>query len=296
MADSRDVRTVIAGLIGAAIYPAAIAPANSIPGFTGGVAIFPSDIKPADIDTRVGNGDILIGVIEFGDARSTKRFPPVDRVVFTPAATLAWTQAVSGATVTLTLSGAVSSPQNVAVIINGSSDIGHGVQLTDTLAIIVSALAASGTALALPGVTFSASGAALSITGAHLIVGRVGVIVQTVREVGRQVSHYVVSVWAQTDALAAATTRVVRSALDDQRRMVMPDYSGAWIGDAYEMPVYEPKKLGLTRVNVRYAVEYASTVQSTAAQLIVWRTDFQGGAVPLGSVTPTQPPPLVYES
>jgi hypothetical protein len=271
MADTADVRQAIAALIEAAVYPNGTSSPTAIAGVTGLVAVYPSDIKPRDIDIRLARGDLLVGIMEWGDGRSTKRFPVRNDTINTPAPTLGWQ--INAAGTSATLFGTVTVPQNIALIIDGAPYV-YSVQTGDTLTAAVAALAAL-----IP--DCGVSGPTISLLGIHSLIGRVGVVSSTLREVGRQLSRYVVSVWSATDAIRANAARLIRGALDDQRRVLLSDGSAAWIGQAYEMPVYDPKKLGISRSNICYAVEYASTVAGTAPTAIAIGATLGGTPAPI---------------
>lgn len=292
MAESADIRLALADLIGTAVYPNGTSSASTIAGMTGKAAIYQSDIKPGDIDQRVPAGDVLIGVMEYGDGRSTKRFPPVDLVTTTPATTLSWTVSPgdSNTAPSATLGGTISTSQNIGLIVDGAAFV-YAIQSGDTLDSAAAALAAKIELVR----SASVSDATISIPGSHSITGRVGVVADTLREVGRQMSRYLVSVWAAKDAIRQAAVTVVRAVLDDARRIVLPDNSVAWIGNAYEVPVYEPKKLGISRTNICYAVEYGSYLAGTAAQAIAIGGTVQGGTPPISGFTATQPPSITIE-
>ena len=295
MAEIADVRFAMASLIRTAAYPtlgdgAAQPGQSAIPGLAGICRVLQSDPKPAEIDEELAAGNALISVTAMQGARSTKRFPPIDQVLAVPMPTLAWT--VSGTTATLSGTVSLTVQHNLALIVDGV-DFVYQVKTTDTLAGIATAFAALVNAVE----PASASGAAITMPDSHKIVARVGVVATTLREVGRQMSRFLVSVWGPTDAIRSAACGLVAGALDDVRRLTLADGSGAWIKAGAEMPApIDPLKLGVARTNIVHEVEFAKTVAGMAPQAIVWRTGIQGGPAPVSAFTGTSPPVVIVEA
>lgn len=280
MAEIADICLALANVIQGVVFPNGLGGACAIPGLTGACAIYQNWPTPNDIDNRLVNGnDVLIATIDTGVAKSTKRYPAVPQVVSQSAITLNWT--VSGTTATLT--GAVATPQNLAIEPGNGSAYAYGVQAGDTLNSIAANMAAL-----IPGA--SAVGPTVTIPGATKLVARVGSISTTVKEVGRQRSLFQVVVFAPTDALRAATVSLIKPVLDDLRRLSpLPDGTGAWIGCGAEVRTYDPLKLGLSQSNITYPIEFASTVTATAAQAIAWKIAVQGSALSPNSATDPTP-------
>jgi hypothetical protein len=261
MAELADIRLALANIISAAVYPNGTGAASVISGLTGKCAVYQNDPKPEDIDTRLLSGDVLIAVVDTAAGRSTARYFFYETVTTPPAPTLAWT--VSGNTATLT--GTVSVPQNLAIQA-GASWVSYAVQSADTLDSIAASVAAL-----IPGATVS--GATITLPAAYIAQARVAAAGTSSREVGRQVTHFRVSIWAGTEALRSAATNVVRGALEGLTRFTLPDGTFAAIEPGYELPVYDPLKLGVSRTNINYPVEFATVTQQQVMQIMLIETD-----------------------
>jgi hypothetical protein len=261
MADIADVRNAIVAIITETLYPNGISGAAVVSG--GPVNVLPGYPKASDLTAIKpvlggGNGGAVISVVDFGTPRSTTRFTPKTVVGAIPAAPLAWS--ISGNTATI--SGMISTPQNLCIAAGSPNiDYLHAVAPTDTLVGIAAAFAAM-----IPGAT--ASGA--TVTAANLHAARVGVVVPTTKEVGRQVSTIRVGVYASTDAIRSSIVSAIKPVLDDKIRIALPDASVAWMRAGTEMSVWAISKLGLAESAIIYQVEFPTVLLGSAAQAIAW--------------------------
>lgn len=260
MAELADVRLAMANLIEAAVYPGGTAAPSIISGLAGKCAIYQNDPKPADIDTRIAAGDVLVSVVDTVPGRATARYFFFDQEVAAPVPTLFWTALEN----TVTLSGTISGPQNLAIKADDAW-VSYAVQPGDTLDSIAGSIAAL-----IPGAF--ASGPVIMLPETYSIQARVGAFGTSAREIGRQSTHFRVSVWAQTDALRSAAVNVVRGVLEGLLRFSLPDGTVAAIEPGYELPVYDPLKLGVSRTNISYPVEFATVSQRQVPQVLLLET------------------------
>lgn len=282
MAEIGDICLKMAQIIEGVLFPFGPTGPCAIPGLQGACGIYQNWPQPGDIDERVLDGnDVLVAVVDSGQARPMKRYPVrMVHASHTPI-TLEWVPGATGGAVTLT--GEPSTPQNLAVEPGNGEVYAYSVQAADTLQSIVAALAAL-----IPGAV--ANGETLTVPGATKVIARVGGFSTVVIEKGRQQSIVWVMIFAPTDALRGATVKLIQPVLDDQRRMDgLPDFSTANIFAGSAVRVYDPLKLGLAQTNITYRVEFPVTQVTTVATVIGGKIAAQGGTVP--PVSPTDPPP-----
>jgi hypothetical protein len=269
MADEADVRTGIATLIEDIVYPNGTGNPTVIPGFAGACWIYPNWPKPETIDAKVplgatpSIGDIVVAVWELPDAVVTTRFAVLDEAGTLPAPTLGWT--IAGHTATVT--GTVSTPQNIGLVVDGAAYL-YAALPADTLSTIATAVAA----LVNAAEPASAAGAVITMPNAKAISGRVGTSAGTMREVARQKQTFQVQYWAPTEALRKAVAGLIKPAIDDQRRLTLADGSVAMIPSGVSHPIIDVLKQGISCSATRYRIEYATTVAGSAAEVLTLAT------------------------
>src|ERR1700722_12500939 len=190
MADQSDVEQQIIALISQIVYP------NG----TGQPSIAGVPVKryrgypvPANLDKDLAAGVINLSVYPLQMERNVTRYVR-DWQDVPDAGPPALT--ISAAATTITLGGTVSSPLNVAAIVNGTGYV-YAVQTSDTLASIATALAS----LINANTTATSSGAVISIPSAHSIVARIGQVGTVIRELSRQNKLFQIKAWCPTPAL-----------------------------------------------------------------------------------------------
>lgn len=287
MADLADIRLALANLILAAVYPNGTASPSTITGLTGKCAVYQNDPKPEDIDTRVQAGDVLISIADLPNATSTTRFTPLEIALPAPTPTLAWSIAGN----TLTLAGTILPGRLLALVVNRVA-FNYTTVSGDTINTALNQLAVM-VALALQTQTF-VDGSTLSIPDAFVLSARIGVVHQTVTEVGRQVSRFEVRVMAARDALRSAAVKSFRAALDRQTRVALPDSTTAWLKTSIETSDWRPLKLGIATSCLIWPIEWPTILEGSAAELIGWTLTIQGGAGSLANFTANDPPVRTY--
>ena len=236
-----------------------------------------------DADLALGKAHVSV-FAEQGMTQIIDRYFPTFEQVSIASPTLSWT--VSGNTATL--SGTITTPQNIAVIINGLG-FSYAVQTGDTLATAVAALAAL---IALPGtspfssdfdsdfgggISASVSGTTITVPTAHELVARVGTFGVMAAEVGRVNQGIRVSVWAASararDVIAGMIDTGLRGLFDafgnltqfitlDDGTAAQVQYRTTYIDD-------KPTKDRVWRRDLCYMVQYATFVEITAPEFIV---------------------------
>lgn len=268
MASALDVWNGIAQILGTAFYPSGVPagtnPASPVVGAC--VRCYAGWPERDQLDKDLAAGIVNVSVYQFGASSNTTRYPAVDIVTSTGTSTLAW--AVSGAVAAL--SGTISAPQNLALLIDGIA-YGYAVQSTDTLA----GIAASFAAAISVNQTAVATGATIAVPNSHSISGRVGSVGTTSREVSRQKTQIMATVWAPTPMLRSSCANAIDQALADLRRFTLPDGSIASIVPFSSRPNDAGEKALLYRWDFIYAVEYATTIAGTAAQITVFTENVQ---------------------
>jgi hypothetical protein len=261
MATIADLRAAIAQVVGGLIYPASVpagtAPASPVAGCP--VRIFQGWPEREAIDADMAAGIVNVSVYSLPGSTNTTRYPVVEVPISVSEPTLEWTVVGN----TATLGGTVSTPQNVGLLVDRQAFL-YAVQPTDTLASIATALAALVTA-AQPA---SAAGPVVTIPGSHSIIGRAGGVATTLREVGRQKVTVEIVIMAPSDALRNTVGAAIEPGLHTLRRIRLADGSiaMAWFGQVVDTD--ELVKSGIYRRILWLDGEYASTVISTAAQII----------------------------
>ena len=134
----------------------------------------------------------------------------------------------------------------------------------DTLASIAAALAALIAAVQ----PASTNGPVVVVPGSHALVGRAGGIATTLREVGREKVTVQIQIWAPSDAIRSAVGAAIEPILRDLRRLRLDDQSIAmiWFGTVSDTDDLE--KSTIYQRTMWLDAEYASTVSSTAAQIL----------------------------
>jgi len=215
MADSSDISDGLAAAIAAVMYPNGTAGQLSAAGAP--VRIYPGWPMQAKLDADLKAGIINITIYPMPSGRSPDSYITEWREI----ARVAETVEVEISGETITFSGDIAVPQNVAVVAMDKT-ITRAIQPGDTLATLAAGLATLATAA---GITASSSGAALTVSG--LRSAQVGTIGTLAREVARMDKPFMVTIWAPTHTDRTAAARIVGGMLARTWHMAMPDGSKA---------------------------------------------------------------------
>jgi hypothetical protein len=271
MASLTDVETALVTAIDAALYPTG--QAGSPPQTVAGVParIFSGWPDQVQLDKDLRAGTVNVNVFPRpGMEKNTTRFFPDRQDSVIPAAT--YTLIKSGLTVTI--GGAAPGTyfaQNLAIVVNGrtyTTQATSGQTPASLAAILGSAIVQN-----VAGVTVT--GAAINFTSSARIGDlRVGVTGSSIREVRRQSRQFQIGVWAHSPTVRDAVTAVIDPILADTPRLNLADGAiGAltYVGSIDDD--FTQKQL-LWRRSLIYAVEYATTITDTAAQMVAGTTTF----------------------
>ncbi len=275
MADLADVMNALVAAVDRVLYPNGDA-APSLLGTP--FRIYPGEPVPDQLDADLAAGTINVSVFPLDGEINTTRFPPDWHQATPPAVTLA--AAVAGNTVTL--SGSVSTPQNLALLVDGKSYV-YAVAAADTLATIAAALAA----LVSADQGASSAGPALTIPGAHRIVARAGGAGTSIREVKRQLRRFRISFWCSDPNARNAAAAPVDAALGGTTFLTLADGTfGRLVYHASPL-VDKAEKAALYRRDLVYSVEYGTTQIESDTEIIVLQELLQSGTsrAMLGSIT-----------
>jgi hypothetical protein len=261
MATISDLRAAIAQAVGDMLYPAGVPAGTTPPSPVAGcpVRVFQGWPEREAIDADMAAGIVDVSIYTLPGSTNTTRYPEVDIPISISPPTLEWV--VTGTTATL--GGTVSTPQNVGLLVDRQAYL-YAVQPTDTLASIATAVAALVNAVQ----SASADGAVVTIPGSHAIIGRAGGVATTLREIGREKVTVEIVIMAPSDSLRNTVGAAIEPGLRTLRRTPLADGSIAmsWFGQVVDTD--ELVKSGIYRRILWLDGEYASTIISTAAQIV----------------------------
>lgn len=259
MATISDLRGAIAQVIGTTLYPAGGTGNSPIAGCP--VRVYQGWPEREALDADIAAGIVNVSVFVRPGGKNTTRYPVQDVVISIPAPTLGWSIVGQAATVT----GTVSSPQNIGLILLNQAFI-YAVQSNDTLSTIAAALAALVNAVT----PASASGPTITIPAAGAIQGRTGGVGVSLKEVGREKVTLSIDIWAPSEALRNAVGAPIEPMLRDLRRITLADQSIAvtWYGQTVDSDSQE--KAAIYRRMIWLEAEYASTITGAPAEVITF--------------------------
>ncbi|WP_331693495.1 hypothetical protein [Pandoraea sputorum] len=275
MADLSDVSNLIVAQVAAYLYPNGTA--NPISPITGcAVKVFAGWPQPEamrqDFDANIGYVSVYPLPTETV-LRTTIREWEVQSIA---APTI--TAAVQG--VAVTLGGVLSAPQNVAAVVDERPYV-YGVQATDTLAGVATALAAmiSGDRPA------TSSGPTLTVPGAHLIEARVGTAGRIIRELRRQRKGFQVSAWGNCFDVRDRLGAAIDQALGPIVRATLPDGSQAIFHYQSSRQDDSQQKQRIYRRDVIYGIDYSTTQIDNAFGVVAPQAFIVGAIDALGIPT-----------
>lgn len=261
MADASDVCNTLVGLIAGTLYP------NG----TGNPSVANAPIKvfngwpvQTQLDTDLAAGTSQVSVYPLPTERNVTRHDWSWQQLALNTATLALTIG-GGPTVTVSGTVPITTPHNVAVLVNGIPYV-YAVQNSDTLNSIAAALAAlvtaaiGGTSSSGPVITFPST--------ARVSAARVGVTGTSVQELRRQDKAFQITAWCPSPSLRDLIAQPVDSMLAGLTFLTMPDGLAARIRYASTRFSDQFEKSNLWRRDFIYMVEYATTQTRVDAQVV----------------------------
>ena len=258
MADLSDVLNQIVGMSATAVYPNGTANPSVA---NAGIKIYAGWPVPNVLETDLAAGKAHISVYPLATERKTSRH--IGRPWQTAQDPVTTITGVVSST-TATLSGTVTTPQNICLNVNKKAYI-HAVQATDTLTSIATAL----TALIQADHPLASSNVAtVTIPDAFSISFSAGGVAKVVRELKRQEKQFQITVWAPTPTIRDQISSAVDSALAAINDLTFADGSHGIMLYARTFQTDQMEKSMLYRRDIVYTVDYATTQTSQAAQVI----------------------------
>lgn len=278
MADLTDVATALVGILAAAVYPNGTGQAPA-----GGVQakIYQGWPDPAQLKTDLAKHIAHISVWPTAKTKITTRHNPEWQQIIAPAPTLVATVGAVGKTITLT--GTVSVPQAVAIVIDGK-DYAYGVQATDTLATIAASLAA----LVSNDQAATVAAGVITIPNAHSIGAHVVANGTSAAEVARELRVFTVSIWASCFDEREPLARVVTPALASLTHLTLADNTGSTVDYAGSRQIDIEQRQGIFRREIDLAIEYATIAtrtDTTVGLVLLHRTVAAGTGVTVAGDT-----------
>ncbi len=268
MADIADVSAALVALIAQTMYPAGTAQPSVTNVPTVIYAGWPTASQlDADLAAfATGTGRLHVTVFP----TNTEKREPAYRAQWEELVLTAPTLAAAIIGQTVTIGGTVTTPQNVALLIDNMAYV-YAVQATDTLTTIATALAAL-----VPGA--SNAGAVITIpTGAAIRAARTGAGGTMQRETRRQSRVMQITVWADTPAHRDVTAQAVDSSLSGTERLTLLDQTQARLLYQSSHQIDAMQKANLYRRDILYSVEYGTTQTATATTVIAGEESFAAG-------------------
>lgn len=260
MADMTEIADVLVGIVAAAVYPGGTTqpPAGGVQ-----AKIYQGWPDPATLQTDLAAHIAHVTVWPSAKSTITTARMPEWQELFPPAPTLA--AAVVGQAVTL--SGTVTTPQAVAMIVDGK-DYAYGVQAADTLATIAAALAA----LITVDQPASAAGAVLTIPGADRIVARIVANGISAKEVARERRIFDVTIWADCFDRREVLAKVIGPVLAELTHLAVPDGTSATVEYAGSEQIDTEQRQGIFRRDIHLAIDYGTIVTRTDTTVEILQT------------------------
>jgi hypothetical protein len=264
MAGLSQVTNALVALIAQIAYP----DGTSQPSITGQpVVVYPGWPVPATLTADLKAGKVHISV-----------FPGTDRVIdsaisdwrtlIEPANTL--TLAAAGQTVTV--GGAISIPQNAALVVDEKAYV-YGCHDGDTLTSVATALAA----LVAVDQAATSAGAVVTIPNARAISPRVGGQGTSIREVNRKEQAFQITVWANCFDSRDPLAEALDAELAGTIHLTLPDGMIATLRYRSSRQDDDGQKQGIYRRDLMYAVEFSTTQTRIDTQITVTTTNVTGG-------------------
>ncbi|CAN7328838.1 hypothetical protein LJR084_001919 [Variovorax sp. LjRoot84] len=260
MADMTEVADVLVGLIAAAVYPNGIGqpPAGGVQ-----AKIYQGWPDPGQLQTDLAAHIAHVSVFPSDKVKITTRRMPEWQQLVAPAPTLA--AEVVGTDITL--SGTISTPQAVALIIDGK-DYAYGAQAGDTLSSIAAALAAQ---VAVDQAATSV-GPVISIPGAHRLVARIVANGTSAKEVSREARIFTVSIWADCFDRREPLAKVITPVLADLTHLSLPDGTDATVEYMGSRQIDTEQKHGIYRREIDLSIDYPTIVTRTDTTVQIVQT------------------------
>lgn len=260
MADVSDVENSIVSLIAATVYPNGTGQPSAIDGVPARIYRGWPNASKENQDLKAGFINITVYPEQGG--RNTTRYPRTwQPLVFTPP-TL--TVTTSEPSVTFGGTGGINQVAGIR------TDVGawaYAVQANDTPSTVAAALQAL-----VPGSTVN--GAVVTTSQSAGVLGRVVAVGSALQEVRRQVQSFRICFWCPNTATRDLAASLVDAALGAVSFIPLADGTGGRLIYRWSFTNDVPTKERLWRRDIRYDVEYGTTLTQNFTQML-----FGGGVL-----------------
>lgn len=264
MADLSDVTNTLASLADAAVYPNGDA-AASVTG--GSITIAPGWPNPKQLDGVLAAGNAMVTVYPMPgmDANTTRFLMEEPFATSTPTASL--TMTVSNNTVTV--GGTIKAGEAAFISVN-NNPYSHQVLSTDTTATIATALAGL-----IPNATVSGSVVTVGGTVFNLVAS-VSAIASLQTEIARQKRVFLITAWCPSPSVRDTIAKAIDVYMKSFQglRITLPDNTYAVLIYRGTLETDDLSTRNIYRRDLRYEVEYATTITATANTITNLQTGY----------------------
>lgn len=258
MADLEDVLSVLVATITQVVYPMGTG-SPSITG--GGIKIYAGWPTPADLDKDLKDGLSQITVFPTDFETNTTRYLDTWNVQPIPPPTIIL--AANGENVTV--GGTVTTPQNVALIVD-NLPAAYSLQAGDTPTSIATALVSL---LAGQGLTAFNTGPVVTIPTAKHITARVGMWASSYREISSQERLFCITAWCSTPAARAILVPPIDLALKQRPFIFFSEGASGRLRYRDSPFVDRFEKHDVYRRDLRYTVDWPTTEVGLDPQITI---------------------------
>lgn len=256
MPDLSDVENVLVSVATQILYPNGTA-ADSATGDP--IKVFRGWPIQTSLDADLKAGIVNVSVFPMDTEQNVTRY--ASEWIEVPSHPITLTMTVAGSTVTV--GGRPRCPLNAAVLVDRKAFV-YPVQATDTPTSIATALAAL-INIRMPA---SSNGPVITVPGASKLETRIGAVGSIVQEVKRQKKGFQITVWCNSPLVRDAVASVLDPGLADLTFLSLSDGTSGRIRYERSHTIDSAQRVGLYRRDLHYSVEYATTVERKAAEVV----------------------------
>lgn len=256
MADLSQVRNTIAQNVATAVYPNG----TSQPSVCGiPVTVVAGWPIRTNLDKELQLGNAMVSVYPMKQERVVTKFQRNYIPNTFTSATLIATVSTNNLTPIVTITGSVSVPQAVMVIVNG---IGYGyqVKITDTLNSI-----AAGIAALISGAT--STGNVVNLPASYSVIARVNSNYTASEELARVDRLFMITCWTPDENTRYLLGQAIDIYMKENYRQVMPDnfFAQVFYHNTDDTDMLD--KSLIYRRDLNYTIQYATTLTSDFATI-----------------------------
>lgn len=255
MSDLSQVRDVIAQNLNTPVYPNGL----NNPSIAGvPVTIYSGWPIRTELDKQLQLGNAVVSVYPKNQERDVTKFQRIFQSNTVTPATLVLT--VNSRAETITITGTVSIPQAVMIIMNGIG-YGYAVQANDTLSSIATNVAAL-----IPGASALAN--VITLTSAHSIIARVSTAYTASEELGRVDRVFMITCWCTDENVRFLLGNAIDIYMRENYRIPMPDNFFAQVFYHNINDFDDLDKSLIYRRDLNYTVQYAVTLTTSVMSIV----------------------------